>query len=229
MRYKAVIFDLFGTLMDNFSRSEYFAVLAQMASILNVPLEEFTRAWRESFPERVNGGHPSLVASIERICHSLGVEVTDEQVQRAARLRLDYTLRNLQPRKDAIETIRGLRKKGYKTALISDCSHETPAVWEKTAFSGVFDTVVFSCTAGIKKPDPRIFRLAAGQLNVRPEDCLYVGDGSSRELTGAQAVGMHPVLIRDPRETVDTHYVEREDDWDGPRISYIPEVTGLLK
>jgi putative hydrolase of the HAD superfamily len=88
---------------------------------------------------------------------------------------------------------------------------------------------VFSCEVGMKKPDPRIYNIATEQIGVPPEDCLYIGDGSSQELTGAREVGMYPVLISDPGETADAHFIEREDDWDGPRIFYLQEVPNLIK
>jgi len=53
-----------------------------------------------------------------------------------------------------------------------------------------------------EKPDPRIYHLALERLKVKPQDCLYVGDGSSHELTGARKVGMHPVQIHVPDEIV---------------------------
>jgi len=229
MKYRAVIFDLFGTLVDNFSRAEYDKVLRDMASIFKVNADDFGRTWRESFPERVNGSHASHQASIEYVCRRLGVPCTKAKIERAAALRLDYTSRTMIARPDAVETLTILRQRGYKTALISDCSHETPAVWKQTPFATLFDVTVFSCVAGMKKPDPRIYRLATEGLGVKPQDCLYIGDGSSRELTGARAAGMHPVMIRDPGETADTHYIEREDDWDGLRISFLKEVLDLLK
>jgi hypothetical protein len=55
-----------------------------------------------------------------------------------------------------------------------------------------------------------------------------VGDGSSFELTGALKMGMHPIQILDPGETVDTHFVDREKDWKGPKIASLTEVPGYL-
>ena len=85
--------------------------------------------------------------------------------------------------------------------------------------------------AGLKKPDPRIYNMSAEQLSVKPESCLYVGDGSSQELSGAQAVGMHPVLIHNPEEDIArTHRVESEvESWNGPVISSLREILDLVK
>jgi putative hydrolase of the HAD superfamily len=60
---------------------------------------------------------------------------------------------------------------------------------------------------------------------VKPQDCLYVGDGSSHELTGARKVGMHPVQIHVPDEII---YFLDEDDWDGTPISSLSEVLDLV-
>jgi len=229
MKYQAVIFDLFGTLIENFVRTEYENVLAEMASILNTPFRDFQRIWLDSFPERVTGVHATQKESIEYICHKLNVSVTEAQVDHAFRVRLDYTKRSMIPRRDALETLSYLKTKGYKLGLISDCSGEIPIVWESTPLAPFFQVTVFSCVAGIKKPDPRIYHLATDELKVRPQDCLYVGDGSSQELTGAKKVGMHPVLIRDPDESVDAHYIDREEDWAGPRIASLKEVLSLLE
>ena len=80
------------------------------------------------------------------------------------------------------------------------------------------------------KPDRRIFQLAHSRLGVQPEECLYVGDGGSHELTAARALGMHPVLIRAPYENESLGIDMREGEhWTGPRISSIPEVMGLLE
>jgi putative hydrolase of the HAD superfamily len=228
-KYRAVVFDLFGTLVDNFSIKEYRQVLKDMTSILKVPEDDFGRAWRETFPERVNGAHATHQESIAIICRRLGVPVSKSQIERAAELRLDFTLRSLVPRPGTVATLTTLRERGYRTALVSDCSPETPAVWAKTAFVSLFDVTVFSCVAGMKKPDRRIYLIASEGLGVSPRDCLYIGDGSSRELTGALAAGMRPVMIRDPAETADTHYIEREDDWEGPRISLLKELLELLE
>lgn len=229
MKYEAVIFDLFGTLVDNFIRGEYESVLAEMAAILNTPLKEFQRVWLDSFPQRVTGVHANQKASIEYICRELNVRVIEAQVEHAFRVRLDYTKRSMIPRPHALETLKKLKESGYKIGLISDCSGEIPLIWGSTPFVPFFDVTVFSCVAGIKKPDPRIYHLATDPLKVRPQDCLYIGDGSSQELTGALKVGMHPVLIRDPDESIDAHYIDREDDWSGPRISSLREVLSLLE
>jgi putative hydrolase of the HAD superfamily len=122
-----------------------------------------------------------------------------------------------------------LKKAGCKTGLISDCSVEAPVVWKSTPFTTLIDFPVFSCEVGVKKPDQKIFLLALEKLNTQPQDCLYVGDGSSKELSGALKVGMNPVLIRVPYETSEDAYRIDEEEWHGTTITSLKEVLDLVK
>ena len=56
-----------------------------------------------------------------------------------------------------------------------------------------FDVALISYEQGICKPDPEMFRRMTEQLDVKADECLYVGDGGSRELYAAREAGMHPV------------------------------------
>ena len=228
MKYAAIIFDLFGTLVDNFSRQEYESVLTEMASLLGAPPGDFIRLWFDIGDQRMLGILPSPEVNIEYICRELGVRPSEASKRLAARIRYAFTRRYVVPRPDAIEVLTHLKSEGYRTGLISDCSGETTTVWEDTPFAPLFDATVFSCLAGVRKPDPRIYLLATEQLAVRPEECLYIGDGSSHELTGAASVGMHPVLIRVPYEDTPDAARINEEEWDGPRISSLTEVLTLL-
>ena len=78
----------------------------------------------------------------------------------------------------------------------------------------------------MKKPDPQIYYLACEQLGVEPNECLYIGDGDSDELSGASQLGMDAVMIRDPIEMDPYRLVEV--DWDGRKIEYFKEIMDLI-
>jgi len=225
LKYQAVIFDLFGTLVDNFSVQEHESVLTEMASVLDVPPDKFIRLWYDTFSQRATGALSSPEANIDYICQKLGMHVADANVEFAAQIRFNYTVRAVTPRAGSVEILSRLKSKGLKTGLISDCSREIPKMWGDTPFAPLVDVAIFSCVAGMRKPDPRIYQIATERLGVRPQSCLYIGDGSSRELTGALNVGMHPVLLR--TEDSDAHQIDRED-WKGPTISSLKEILVLL-
>jgi putative hydrolase of the HAD superfamily len=200
-----------------------------MASVLSAPEEEFTDLWLGTFDERATGVIRSLEANIEHVCRRLKVSVDDRQVEFATQIRFDFETNSVKPRVDAIEVLSRLKAAGYKTGLITDCSSELTAMWEEVPLAPLIDVAVFSCVAGIKKPDPRIYLLATEQLGVQPEECLYVGDGSSQELTGAAQVGMRPVLIRIPGDESIHYYRIDAEEWDGPKVSSLSEVLKLVK
>ena len=229
MKYKAVIFDLNGTLIDAFSQQEYESVLSEMATIINAPPDEFTRIWLGTFNERITGKLDAPEGIIRHVCEVLNLEATGEEMERAVRVDLEYTARRIIPRPSSIEIIKQLRSNGYKTGLITDCSFETPKTWPDTAFASLFDVTVFSCIAGIKKPNPRIYLIATGQLGVKPQECIYIGDGDSNELSGALQVGMNPVLIKILNKAGDSYFINPRENWNGSVISSFSEVLSLLE
>jgi putative hydrolase of the HAD superfamily len=199
-----------------------------MADILEIPRDEFVRLWFGSFHGRNTGVFPTPQDNILYICRELGKNCGDSPVEKAATIRLTYTLSAMTPRPGTLETLSRLKSKGYRTGLISDCSGEIPIVWTDTSLAPLIDVAIFSCVVRMKKPDPRIYAMATERLKAKPQECLYVGDGGSNELTGARQAGMDPVLVRDPDESIDAHFVDREDTWDGPVISSISEVLNLI-
>lgn len=231
MKYAAVIFDLFGTLVDIFSVREYENVVAEMASILKAPYDDFYKLWLQSAKMRTTGVFKTLEENIEYICRELKISANKSQIKEAKRIRNNYVARALTPRQDAIAVISSLKSSGYKIGLISNCSTEPPLIWPNTPFAPFFDIALFSSVVGILKPDRRIFQMAAEQLMVKPLKCVYIGDGGDNELAAAAEVGMTPVLIRASHE--DSADALRPGDeiihFAGIKISSLKEVLNLVK
>jgi putative hydrolase of the HAD superfamily len=230
-KYRAVIFDLFGTLVDGYSREGYYSVLSEMVSILKTPKDEFISLWMDTAARRVTGGFPSLIANLEYICDELKVPVTKRQLDLARWVRYDFIALALTPRPYTIETLSRLKTDGLKIGLVSNCSTEPPVIWPHTSFAPFFDVTVFSSVAGLQKPDPKIYLLATDNLGVAPQDCLYIGDGDDNELTGAAGVGLHPILIcTAPEASAEAiRSAPKIDDYECPRIISLKEVLNLVK
>ena len=238
MKLRAVIFDLWGTLVANLAavrsvgsdsrRSEFARTVHEMAAVVSIPRDLFERHWTASFDQRATGVF-TLEENILQIARWCGVEVSADRVAEAARMRHELTERSLIPVPGAVETIRELRRRGLKLGLISDCTSEVPPLWPGTPLAPLIDAAIFSCSVGIKKPDPRIYALACDRLDVTPQECLYVGDGGGRELTGAAGVGMKPILIRDSREEIHDSYRQDSLDWRGPVIHSLEEVLQCVE
>ncbi|MBN1190041.1 MAG: HAD-IA family hydrolase [Dehalococcoidales bacterium] len=228
MKYRAVIFDLFGTLVPNFSEKAYRRTVKDMAGILSVPDENFLELWADTFEESILGILPDPAARIRYICRKLDIQPAEEKVAEAARLRFDYEAETMIACPEALGMLSGLKKSGYRIGLISDCSYEAPAVWHNTPLASFFDVTVFSCLVGMRKPDPRIYRLALEQFGLSARECCYIGDGSSRELSGAAKVGLRAVQLRVPGEFGEDVYRLGLENWQGEFISTLSEVPDLL-
>ncbi len=114
---------------------------------------------------------------------------------------------------------------------MSNCSSEVPPLWKAGPLQSLVDAAVFSCNVGLLKPDPRIYSHVCGLLDVSPERCLFVGDGGSRELTGARDAGMSVVLLRVPGEEhtwFDSNYRLDALEWQGTTIGAIDELVRFI-
>jgi putative hydrolase of the HAD superfamily len=195
---RAILFDLFFTLIDPlkdefFRESEY--------AVLNVERSVF-EGWNEvDYDMRASGkirGPYNVFRHIVR-----GQTIDEALLLRAADARLERIRRALwgvEEQKLALLT--KVRELGFRICLVSNADDMDKHHWLHSPLRACFDQAIFSCDAGLLKPDPRIYRLALDRLGLEPEtpaakhsaQCFYVGDGGHQELRGAEEAGMTTVL-----------------------------------
>ena len=98
-----------------------------------------------------------------------------------------------------IDGVRGARKAGIRTGLISNSVGTN--IYDQAVLDELFDAVVISGDVGMHKPQPEIFRLGAERVGLPPERCVFVDD-LRENCAGAEAVGMTAVLHRGPDRTL---------------------------
>lgn len=186
---KAVIFDMYETLITLYGSPVYFS--KQMAEDSGISEDIFTPMWRMTEDDRTTG-KVTVDEVIERIlrennCYS----------EEIVRLIMDKKIRykkeafeHMHP--EIIPMMRTLKERGIKIGLISNCHSEKSEVIKESVIYPYFDAVCLSYDEGLKKPDAEIFRRCLEKLSLNSEDCLYVGDGSSNELEAAKNIGMKP-------------------------------------
>ena len=216
MKYRAVIFDLWQTLVP-WNMDEANRFYDQMADAVGVDRERFREVWLAGRPRRETG---PIADHLRALLAELGA---DGDVDELIELRRDWAKRTLVPRPDALETLAELRRRGFRLGLISVCSEDVPNVWDDTPLAGTLDETIFSCDVGVSKPDPRIYEIACERLGVEPAECLFVGDGANDELPGAERVGMSSVQLRAPGERL----TPDGEAWTGPSIEHLHEILPL--
>lgn len=187
---KAVVFDMFETLITHFESPLYFG--AQIAADVGIPEQAFRKVWDRTESDRTLG-RQTLEEVLEVILRDNGVHsegLIERIVEKRTAVKEDC-FAHLHP--EILPLLRGLREKGMRIGLISNCFYEEASVIRKSVLFPYFDAVCLSCELGLQKPDDAIFQACADALYVRPDECLYIGDGGSQELEAATAAGMRAV------------------------------------
>jgi putative hydrolase of the HAD superfamily len=213
VRYRAVVFDLWQTLVPwpvEGAKRMYDGLAAHFGA----EPDRFRDVWLRGRRERELG---PMEPHLRSLAEELGFE---GDVAGAIALRREWTLEHLVPRPDAVPTLAELRRRGHRLGMISACSAEVPDVWDETPFGGLFDSTIFSCSVGVSKPDRRIYELACEELGVAPAECLFVGDGANDELPGAERAGMTALQLRVPGEPL----TEEGERWEGAFVERLSDV-----
>ena len=176
---KAVIFDCFGVLVGRGFDETY-----RIAGGNPVRDRVFIR-------EKLAQASRGLISHKDfrlAFANKLGISVSDwQQAVRASDL----------SNKELLDYANELRKKGYKTAILSNVNS---GVLERKIDPGrlgeCFDELVASAEVGFIKPDVAIYTHTAEQLGVSPEECVFIDDNVTF-VRAAEAVGMHGVVFED--------------------------------
>jgi putative hydrolase of the HAD superfamily len=216
---QAVLLDLFNTVIAG-GDAERDSVTYAMAGDLGVDPALFTRLHHETWPQRCRGQLGDLESTVRHLAVRAGGAPSDSGVRLACARRMDLTRRLLWPRSQTLAALDAIRAAGWPTGLVSNTTSEVPALWKSTPLAVRFDTVAFSSTVGTAKPDPAIYLSACGALGVRPEECVYLGDGADGELAAAASLGMSVVRT--------TEYRAPDGGWAGRRVASITDFAMLL-
>ena len=219
--YRAVVFDFFGTLTCSIRRGPQHAAIART---LGCDPEVVRSVLDRTFRSRARGAYGSAEATLRWVTEQAGGRPRIAELQAAIPARVDALRADTQLRADAVSALTAIRNRGLHTALISDCTHELPAFLPCLPVAPLLDVRIFSVELGVCKPDPAIYLAACDKLGVAPEECVYIGDGGSRELSGAAAVGMTAVRLCAP-DLVDHLVFDPDTAFDGPTV---PSLTALL-
>jgi putative hydrolase of the HAD superfamily len=192
---RAVVLDFFGTLTDPAAEPSRRAAFGATAAALGLPADDFWAAMSATFPQRIIGAYGGTRDTLRAVAALAGRQVTPAELEAGVAAHHHGAIELRRPRAGGLEVLDRLRAAGLRLGLLSDCSSELAEAWAGTAYAERIDAPVFSWQERRRKPDPRLYATVAARLGVPAEECWYVGDGGSRELQGARAAGMHPVLV----------------------------------
>ena len=194
MQYKAVVFDLFETLMTEWGHKKY--TKNEMCADLGVERAEFDVFWDEKEQDRYIGSM-SFEDSILYVCEKCGKNVDTATISDIIDKRIktkSVCFEYVYP--EGFQLLKTLREMGLQTAIISNCSSEEVNVLKESEIYKYFDEVILSYEVHMKKPDSCIYEEASKRSGVCLEECIFVGDGGSNELVEAKNVGMKAIQAK---------------------------------
>jgi putative hydrolase of the HAD superfamily len=185
---KAVIFD-YGNVL---SQSQPAADVQAMADILGVPVPRFTQSYWQ-FRIEYDAAALDPIAYWNAVAQTASCTLTREQID--SLIEIDSRSWS-HPAPVTPQWASDLRAAGLRTALLSNMPAPIRDYILRCAWLPDFDVRVFSCEAGLCKPEPKIYRNCLGEIGVQPSEVLFLDDRESN-IRAAEALGIHAVLFTD--------------------------------
>jgi HAD superfamily hydrolase (TIGR01509 family) len=159
--------------------------------------EEAFAAVHREYASRRSFLHQDLFRDrVARTAALLGVEATDDVLDRFAEENTAAILEFLLPKPDAAATLRALRERGLYCAVVStaDDAWLGPSL-QRHGLDALVDDWTSSEEADSCKPDTAIFAYALGKAGLTAGEVLFVGDSREHDVAGAHAAGLRSVLV----------------------------------
>jgi putative hydrolase of the HAD superfamily len=138
---------------------------------------------------------PGTLSVLKDLLRNRSIALPDETAEKALRAMYAVTQTNWQVERDAVATLRILRKRGYRLGAVSNVSDEKNAleILDKARMRSVFDVVITSEAHGRRKPAASIFRAALAHFQVEGPMAVMIGDSYEADILGAHALGISTI------------------------------------
>ena len=187
---KAVIFDMFETLVTLFEGRTYFG--ENIAADVGADVSSFRREWHAIEHDGSTGKY-TIEEGVSLVLTRLGI-YSEDKVKLAVSKRRECLNDTFSAIPDeTFELLDELRKRNIRIGLITNTFSDERDIIRSSKLMPYFDAALISYEQGSCKPDQRLYVKMTELLGVNADECLYVGDGGSRELYAARETGMHPL------------------------------------
>ena len=220
MQIKAVLFDMFDTLMMiEHDHAFYHPSLRRAHAFLvqngvNVPFEIFHAAYvkaRDALYAEADAQmeEPHFNLRIANALKSLGYDfdVSSNVVSGATLAFCEEFMHYVRIDKNAKSALQKLYGT-YKLGIVSNFAIPECVLrlLERQDLAGMFDVVVVSGAVNKRKPNPEIFQKALEKLGVDASETVFVGDTLDADIQGPKSLGMRTIYIdrRPQKESAET-------------------------
>jgi len=199
---KAVIFDLDNTLID-FLKMKRISCEAAVSAMIDAGLEiEKEKALKKLFKiyDKYGMEDPKVFQKfLMQVSGKVDYKILANGIVAYRRVRTGF----LEPFPHTTYTLLKLKDRNIKTAIITDAPQLK--AWIRLAWMRLidfFDVVVTFEDTKQHKPSRKPFEEALKKLNLKPEECLMVGDWPERDIKGAKQMGIKTCFARYGNPTI---------------------------
>lgn len=177
---KAIIFDYGGVIIDDLDeiliqdiadkfQMPYIKALDIISKLVkpyqrgSISDEEFWKMFSEKSGKKLSIGYESLWTD------KYAATITDQRV---------------------IDLVKKLKNMGYVVALLSNTIPPHARFNQKHGSYDLFDPIVLSIKTGARKPEEKIYQIMLKQLNLSPEECVFIDD-KKEYVEGASRIGIY--------------------------------------
>ena len=222
MRHRGILFDLFHTLTG---RESQWAEWPTTSALLRIDRKAWNEALLARSRWRLAGEERDPVAIVRALTHLVDPSIGEDEIRAATKARIErFREALIRIPEENLDALRKLRDAGFRLGLVSNADVMEVAAWHESPLRGMFDVEAFSCHVGSVKPEPEIYCYGLGRLGLEARDCIFVGDGGSRELEGAKAVGMRTVLVYGVIEELWPDVIAARRELADHSIRFVPEL-----
>jgi putative hydrolase of the HAD superfamily len=209
MAIEAVIFDLYGTLVDIWTDEwdlSTYSILSQFLGYFEIyyhPEELAAKYQEKTANQMLEHENPNGEIDVFRVFEEILAEGWRKQPERThvvwvARLFRSLTRRRFNLFEDTLPALEELSG-SFQLGIVSDAQwvFSEPEI-RILGLNQFFDTIVLSSRYFVRKPDPQIYAHALKAMWLKPHQALFVGNDPHEDVAGPVALGMPVVLVDRP-------------------------------
>lgn len=215
---RLIIFDADNTLYKTrrAGKLAYRAAILEAAKLTDIPSQKLYNEWAKIVKRLQRSCAPRMrdqKFSFTQLLKAHGA-YSEKNVHAMYEVFLNELLRRLATHRGVKTTLRTLRRRGVKLAVISEEKKEL--LETKLSHCGLlcyFDAIVSRDTVGQMKPSPEYYRKVLDMLNtapaaqILPSEVIVMGDSYEKDLKEANTLGMVTVLFAKRREGKPNHHI----------------------
>jgi putative hydrolase of the HAD superfamily len=204
--FDAILFDAGGTLFDlQPTREEVFQRLFSSHGF-DVPMEKLTAVLSKA--ERRFDDHAAKLNGVSEepfwkqydkyVLDGVGYTGDLESFSKEVSSEFDKLIPDVKSwaeYPDARPLLDDLVDRKFGLGVVSNATDLVRRVLDNLGLTRYFQSIVVSEEVGVRKPDPRIFHIAAKEIRTAPNRAIYIGDRLAIDVIGAKRAGMNAILL----------------------------------